>query len=120
MAAVGIKAIVARSFSDIYRDNCLKNGLLPIVLEAKDAGEFERDVVAANGSRPVAVDLAARHLTGPSGVTYTFAIDAAEQTALLEGLDDIGMTLREDAAIAEFEARSRVAVPWNATVTAQP
>jgi 3-isopropylmalate dehydratase small subunit len=112
MLAVGIKVIVARSFADIYRDNCLKNGLLPIVLAAEDADSFQAEVVAANGAAPVEVDLVSKTVTSPSGVRYSFDIDPAERTALLEGLDDIGISLREDDAIRAFEARIVLESPW--------
>lgn len=112
MLAVGIKVIVARSFADIYRDNCLKNGLLPVVLGGDDAERFEAEVVAANGASPVAVDLVAQTITSPSAATYHFDIEPAERTALLEGLDDIGITLREEDAIRAFEARLAKESPW--------
>ena len=116
MLAVGIKVIVARSFADIYRDNCLKNGLLPVVFDGDDAVRFERDVTASNASAPVSVDLVSQTITGPSTATYRFEIAAAERTALLEGLDDIGLSLRESDAIAEFEKQAAIAAPWNATL----
>lgn len=119
MLAVGIKVIVARSFADIYRDNCLKNGLLPIVLEDDHAEEFEREVITANGAEHVRVDLATKSITGPSGVSHRFDIDDAERTALLDGLDDIGMSLRESDAIAAFESQIQVKTPWNAAVQAK-
>lgn len=117
MLAVGIRAIVARSFSDIYRDNCLKNGLIPVVLSATDSVLFEAEVVAAAGRSPVTVDLVSQIVVGPTGSSYRFSIDAAERTALLEGLDDIGMSLREDPAISEFEHRALDEMPWNAMVS---
>ena len=116
MLAVGIRSIVARSFSDIYRDNCLKNGLLPVVLGRADCERFEAEVMAASGMSEVTVDLVAKSVTGPTGSTYAFDIDPAERTALLEGLDDIGISLREDSAIADFERRSMNLTPWNARV----
>jgi 3-isopropylmalate/(R)-2-methylmalate dehydratase small subunit len=105
MLAVGIKVIVARSFADIYRDNCLKNGLLPVVLSGDDQDRFERDVVEADGTTPVVVDLVTRTITSPTGANFSFEIDAAERTALLEGLDDIGVSLREEESIRAFEVR---------------
>jgi 3-isopropylmalate dehydratase small subunit len=118
MRAVGIKVIVARSFADIYRDNCLKNGLLPVVFDPGDAVRFEHDVIAANGASPVTVDLVTQTITGPATSTYRFAIGDSERTALLEGLDDIGMSLREADAIADFEAHAKTATPWNVTLQA--
>jgi len=112
MLAVGIKVIVARSFADIYRDNCLKNGLLPVVLFADDQDEFERDVIDVDGASPVVVDLVTQTITSPTGANFSFEIDAAERTALLEGLDDIGVSLREEAAIRAFEVRLATESQW--------
>jgi 3-isopropylmalate/(R)-2-methylmalate dehydratase small subunit len=112
MLAVGIKVIVARSFADIYRDNCLKNGLLPVVLFADDEDEFERDVIDADGASPVVVDLVAQTITSPTGANFSFEMDAAERTALLEGLDDIGVSLREEESIRTFEVRLATENPW--------
>jgi 3-isopropylmalate/(R)-2-methylmalate dehydratase small subunit len=112
MLAVGIKVIVARSFADIYRDNCLKNGLLPVVLLADDQDQFERDVVSADGRAPAVVDLVTRTITSPTGANFSFELDAAERTALLEGLDDIGVSLREEASIEALEARLATDSPW--------
>jgi 3-isopropylmalate/(R)-2-methylmalate dehydratase small subunit len=116
MGAVGIRAIVARSFADLYHDNCLKNGLLPVVLGAEDAVAFEREVVAVGGTRPVTVDLERQLVLSPSGEAFRFEIDPGDRAALLEGLDDIGMSLREDAAITAFEQRVRTAFPWQAEI----
>jgi len=116
MLAVGIKVIIARSFSDLYRDNCLKNGLLTVVLATADAAAFEADVVTANGRAAATADLVAQTITAPSGRSFAFEIDVAERTALLEGLDDIGITLRESDAIAIFESRLEAERPWLQTI----
>jgi 3-isopropylmalate dehydratase small subunit len=112
MLAVGIKVIVARSFADIYRDNCLKNGLLPVVLAEADQERFEREVIDADGASPVVVDLVTQTITSPTGAVFSFEIDAAERTALVEGLDDIGVSLREEQAIQTLEARLVAESPW--------
>ena len=103
MLANNIRVIVARSFADIYRENCLQNGLLPIVLAEADADAFEARVIAANGAAPFTVDLAAQTISGPGGPDLTFEIAAADRMRLLEGLDDIGLTLRHEPEITEFE-----------------
>jgi 3-isopropylmalate/(R)-2-methylmalate dehydratase small subunit len=112
MLAVGIKVIVARSFADIYRDNCLKNGLLPVVLVADDQLEFERHVIDADGTAPVVVDLVTQTITSPTGASFSFEMDAGERTALIEGLDDIGVSLREEEPIRAFEVRLATDSPW--------
>src|SRR5205807_3289223 len=72
MLANNIRVIVARSFADIYRENCLQNGLLPIVLPPQDAEAFERRVVAVNGAAPFTVDLPAQRISGPGGPDLAF------------------------------------------------
>jgi 3-isopropylmalate/(R)-2-methylmalate dehydratase small subunit len=111
MLANDIRVIVARSFADIYRENCLQNGLLPIVLAAHDADAFERRVVAVNGSAPFTVDLHAQCITGPGG-DLAFEISGADRMRLLEGLDDIGLTLKHAGEIAGWEKRMAASQPW--------
>jgi 3-isopropylmalate dehydratase small subunit len=112
MFATGISCIVARSFADIYRENCLQNGLLPIELRPEDAESFERRVVAANGAAPFTVDLQTQTISGPGGPDLTFDIAAADRMRLLEGLDDIGMTMKHADDIAAWEQRTRAQRPW--------
>jgi 3-isopropylmalate dehydratase small subunit len=112
MLANDIRVIVARSFADIYRENCLQNGLLPIVLSAHDADAFERRVVEVNGSAPFTVDLHAQCITGPGGRDLAFEISGADRMRLLEGLDDIGLTLKHAGEIAGWEKRMAASQPW--------
>jgi 3-isopropylmalate dehydratase small subunit len=112
MLANDIRVIVARSFADIYRENCLQNGLLPIVLAPHDADAFERRVVAVNGSAPFTVDLHAQCITGPGGGDLAFEISGADRMRLLEGLDDIGLTLKHAGEIAGWEKRMAASQPW--------
>jgi 3-isopropylmalate/(R)-2-methylmalate dehydratase small subunit len=112
MLANNIRVIVARSFADIYRENCLQNGLLPIVLEAQDADAFEQKVVAVNGAAPFTVDLQAQRITCPDGAVFAFDIPPADRMRLLEGLDDIGFTLKHADEIGAFEKRLAAAQPW--------
>ena len=112
MLANNIRVIVAKSFADIYRENCLQNGLLPIVLAPAEAGAFERRVIAANGAAPLTVDLETQTISGPGGPDITFEIAAADRTRLLEGLDDIGLTLTHTEDIVAFEQEMAAAQPW--------
>ena len=112
MLANNIRVIVARSFADIYRENCLQNGLLPVVLAPHDADAFEQRVVAVNGAAPFTVDLETQRISGPGGPDITFDIPAADRMRLLEGLDDIGLTLKHTDEIAAFEKRMAAAQPW--------
>jgi 3-isopropylmalate/(R)-2-methylmalate dehydratase small subunit len=110
--AVGIRCIVARSFADIYRDNCLKNGLLPVTLAGADADKFDALVIKTNGAAPFTVDLRTQTITGPGGEIFKFEIAPEDRTILLEGLDDIGLTLKHAADIAAWEARMQRERPW--------
>jgi len=112
MLANNIRVIVARSFADIYRENCLQNGLLPIVLEAGDAAAFADRVVAVNGAASFTVDLRTQRITGPGGGDVSFDIPAADRMRLIEGLDDIGLTLKHADEIASWEQRTAADQPW--------
>jgi 3-isopropylmalate/(R)-2-methylmalate dehydratase small subunit len=117
MLANNIKVIVARSFADIYRENCLQNGLLPVVLAASDAEAFEQRVLAANGAAPFTVDLVTQRISGPGGPDIAFELPAADRMRLLEGLDDIGLTLKHRDEIVSWEQRMAAAQPWLQTAT---
>jgi 3-isopropylmalate dehydratase small subunit len=112
MLANDIRVIVARSFADIYRENCLQNGLLPIVLAPAEADAFTARVIAADGAAPFTVDLETQRISGPGGDGIGFEIAAADRMRLLEGLDDIGLTLKHMAEIAAWEQRAAAAQPW--------
>jgi 3-isopropylmalate dehydratase small subunit len=112
MLANGIRVIVAKSFAEIYRENCLQNGLLPVVLGADDADKFIARVIAADGQAPFTVDLVTQRISGPGGPDVSFDIPVAERTRLLEGLDDIGLTLKHMDQIATWEHRAQTAQPW--------
>jgi 3-isopropylmalate/(R)-2-methylmalate dehydratase small subunit len=113
MVARGIRCIVARSFADLYRDNCLKNGILPLVLAPADATRFDRTVESLNGSAPIAVDLTDQSVTCPNGTIFSFTMDEGERAALLAGLDEIDLTLRQDAgSIQHWESNTQRLRPW--------
>jgi 3-isopropylmalate/(R)-2-methylmalate dehydratase small subunit len=112
MLANNIRVIVARSFADIYRENCLQNGLLPVVLAPQDADAFEQRVLAANGSAPFTVDLETQRISGPGGPDIAFDMPAADRMRLLEGLDDIGLTLKHRDEIVDWEKRMAGSQPW--------
>jgi 3-isopropylmalate dehydratase small subunit len=112
MLANNIRVIVARSFADIYRENCLQNGLLPVVLAPAEADALEARVIAANGAAPFTVDLETQRISGPGGPDIAFDISPADRTRLLEGLDDIGLTLKHTDDIVAFEKRVANVQPW--------
>jgi 3-isopropylmalate dehydratase small subunit len=112
MVANDIRVIVAKSFADIYRENCLQNGLLPIVLPAAEADALAARVIAANGAAPFKVDLVSQRISGPGGADIAFDIAPADRMRLLEGLDDIGLTLKYMNEIVSWEQRTAAAQPW--------
>jgi 3-isopropylmalate dehydratase small subunit len=112
MLANDIRVIVARSFADIYRENLLQNGLLPVVLEPAAGAAFEARVMAANGAAPFTVDLERQTIGGPGGADIAFDLPAADRMRLLEGLDDIGLTLKHTDEIKAWEQRTAGAQPW--------
>jgi 3-isopropylmalate/(R)-2-methylmalate dehydratase small subunit len=112
MLANNIRVIVAKSFADIYRENCLQNGLLPLVLESGEAEAFSARVVAVDGAAPFTVDLVSQRISGPGGADVAFDIAAADRTRLLEGLDDIGLTLKHMNEIVGWERRAAAIQPW--------
>ena len=112
MLANNIRVVIAKSFADIYRENCLQNGLLPIVLEPHVADAFAARIVAVDGAAPFTVDLVSQRISGPGGADVAFEIAAADRTRLLEGLDDIGLTLKHMSEIVGWEQRATAAQPW--------
>ena len=107
----GIRALVAPSFADIFHGNCFKNGLLPIVLPAAVVERLFQEVARTPGYQ-LSIDLAAQTVTPPDGQPIPFAVDAARKHRLLNGLDDIGLTLQRADRIRAYEARRRQAEPW--------
>jgi 3-isopropylmalate/(R)-2-methylmalate dehydratase small subunit len=116
MLANDIRVIVAQSFADIYRENCLQNGLLPVVLGSEDAANFVARVVSAAGSAPFTVDLVSQRISGPGGADIAFDIPGPDRTRLLEGLDDIGLTLKHKDEILNWERAAAAMQPWLQTV----
>jgi len=112
MLANDIRVIIAKSFADIYRENCLQNGLLPIVLEPHVANALAARVTAVDGAAPFTVDLVSQRIRGPGGADVIFEIAAADRARLLEGLDDIGLTLKHMNEIVSWEQRAAAAQPW--------
>lgn len=107
----GIRAVVAPSFSDIFHNNCLKNGVLPVRLPDAQAANLREKLNGRPGSA-VTVDLKACTLTDPDGETTRFSVDPFWREALLKGLDEIGLTLSYRDDIAAFEQRYRAEMPW--------
>jgi len=107
----GFRAVIAPSFADIFFNNSFKNGLLPIVLPEDAVSELFEQVEATPGYQ-LTVDLEHQAVITPSGRSYSFAIDEFRKYCLLNGLDDIGLTLRHADEIKAFEAKRLAAQPW--------
>ena len=107
----GIRCVVAPSFADIFYNNCFKNGILPIVLPQEDVDKLMDD--AERGANAVlTVDLENQTITGPDGGSIGFDVEPFRKRCLLEGLDDIGLTMEKADAIAAFETTQRSTQPW--------
>ncbi|CUA82537.1 3-isopropylmalate dehydratase, small subunit [Gulbenkiania indica] len=107
----GFRAVIAPSFADIFFNNCYKNGLLPIVLPADVVDRLFAECEASEGYR-LTVDLAAQTVTTPAGEVFGFEITAHRKHCLLNGLDEIGLTLQHADEIRAYEARRRAEQPW--------
>ena len=109
LMGMGLRCVIAPSFADIFFNNCFQNGMLAIRLPAGDIEALAR--ACADGS-PLTVDLQACTLAHDSAGTLPFAVDPLRREALLQGLDDIGLTLKDDALVREWQAADRQRRPW--------
>lgn len=107
----GFQAIIAPSYADIFYNNCFKNGILPIVLDEAVVDELFREVAAQEGYT-LDIDLPAQRITLPDGRVLGFELDEFHKQRLLEGLDDIALTLQYAGDIQAYEARRREQAPW--------
>ncbi len=107
----GFRCIIAPSYADIFYNNCFKNGVLPIVLDAQQVDDLFGQMYGTEGYR-LTVDLARQLVVAPSGEEYEFQVDAFRKHCLLNGLDDIGLTLQSADAIRAYEKKSREQSPW--------
>jgi 3-isopropylmalate/(R)-2-methylmalate dehydratase small subunit len=110
--AFGIRCIVARSFAELFRNNAIRNGILPITLSDTVMDSFVAKVVAVNGATNFTVDLPQQLIVCPDGAIVPFKFDAADRAALLQGLDEIGLTLQNADDISAWEQRCRATQPW--------
>ena len=107
----GIRCVIAPSFADIFYNNCFKNGILPIALPKERIAKLFED--AERGANAIlTIDLEKQEITGPDGGRIRFEIEPFRKHCLLNGLDDIGLTLQKAAAIDSYEAQQRAAQPW--------
>jgi 3-isopropylmalate/(R)-2-methylmalate dehydratase small subunit len=108
---MGIRCVIAPSFADIFYNNCFQNGILPIKLPQEDVDKLMDDA-SRGANATVTVDLEKQEIRGPDGGCVKFDIDPFRKRCLLEGLDNIGLTLENEKAIGEYESKATVARPW--------
>jgi 3-isopropylmalate/(R)-2-methylmalate dehydratase small subunit len=111
LMGLGIRAIIAPSFGDIFYNNCFQNGVLPIMLPEDTVRAIAAEVEAAPDA-PMTVDLENCIIANARGLRISFSIDEARRSALLEGLDEVGMTLTREARIAAWQDSDRIRRPW--------
>ena len=107
----GIRAVIASSFADIFFNNCFKNGILPIVLPQEQVDALMEDTKKGENAR-ISVDLESQTVTASDGQSFAFDVDPFKKHCLLNGLDDIGLTLEKSSAIDAFEKRAAAERPW--------
>jgi 3-isopropylmalate/(R)-2-methylmalate dehydratase small subunit len=107
----GVRCVISTSFADIFYNNCFKNGILPVVLPREQVDILMKD--AENGANArIAVDLNEQTVTSSDGQSFSFEVDAFKKQCLLDGLDDIGLTMAKAASIDTFEAKASKDRPW--------
>ncbi|HTO78847.1 MAG TPA: 3-isopropylmalate dehydratase small subunit [Methylocystis sp.] len=107
----GVRCVISTSFADIFYNNCFKNGILPIKVSEPELEKLMDDA-ARGANATLTIDLKAQEIRGPDGGVIKFDIDPFRKHCLLEGLDEIGLTLQKVDKIAEFEAQAAAARPW--------
>ncbi|MCC5815006.1 MAG: 3-isopropylmalate dehydratase small subunit, partial [Leptospira sp.] len=113
----GFLSIIAPSFADIFYNNCFKNGMLPVVLKSDEVEEIFQFIEANEGAK-ITVDLPSQTVKLPGGKTYSFDVDPWRKECLLNGWDDIGLTLRHESHITTFESKQIQTMPWLYTKSA--
>ncbi|HEV3395420.1 MAG TPA: 3-isopropylmalate dehydratase small subunit, partial [Xanthobacteraceae bacterium] len=107
----GIRCVISTSFADIFYNNCFKNGILPIKVSAEDLEKLFDDA-ERGANATLSIDLAKQEIRGPDGGVVHFEIDAFRKHCLLNGLDDIGLTMVKSDKIADHESKMKAARPW--------
>jgi 3-isopropylmalate/(R)-2-methylmalate dehydratase small subunit len=107
----GIRCVIAPSFADIFYNNCFKNGILPITLPQAEVDKLMDDAERGSNAR-VSIDLETQEIRGPDGGMIKFEVDAFRKQCLMNGWDDIGLTLRSEAKISAYEKDHKAQAPW--------
>jgi 3-isopropylmalate/(R)-2-methylmalate dehydratase small subunit len=109
---MGIRAIIGSGFGDIFFANCFQNGILPIVVDKEIVDSLAADVEATQGAGKISIDLESQTIVSPSGKRHTFEIDPRRREGLLQGLDEVALTLQHAEEIRSFQAADRAERPW--------
>jgi len=107
----GIRCVISASFADIFYGNCFKNGILPVVLKPEEVEVLMKEAEKGENAR-ITVDLDAQEVSTSDGEAFKFEVDAFKKQCLLNGLDDIGLTMEKVTAIDEYEAKAQQERPW--------
>ena len=107
----GFRCVIAPSYADIFYNNCFKNGILPVILDDKIVNQLFEETFASEGYQ-LNVDLSSQTVQSPSGESFSFEVDEFRKHCLLNGLDDIGLTLADADAIRSYETKRKEASPW--------
>jgi len=107
----GVRCVIATSFADIFYNNCFKNGILPIKVTPEDLAKLMDDA-ERGANATLTVDLETQEIRGPDGGMIKFEVDAFRKHCLIQGLDDVGLTMVEAPAIEAYEKKSAAARPW--------
>ena len=107
----GFRTIIAPSYADIFYNNCFKNGLLPVILTEQQVDVLFKEMNAAQGYQ-LTIDLVAQKVIRPNGESFDFEIDAFRKDCLVQGLDEIGLTMQSADAIKEYEKTRQASQPW--------
>jgi 3-isopropylmalate/(R)-2-methylmalate dehydratase small subunit len=111
IADFGIRCVISTSFADIFHNNCFKNGILPIRLPKEDIDKLMDDA-SRGANATITIDLENQEIKGPDGGTIKFDVDPFRKHCLIEGLDDVGLTLQREEQIKTFEEERAVSMPW--------
>jgi 3-isopropylmalate/(R)-2-methylmalate dehydratase small subunit len=109
---MGIRAMIGSGFGDIFFANCFQNGILPIVVDKEIVDGLAAEVELTQGAGRISIDLERQTITSPAGKLHRFEIDPRRREGLLQGLDEVALTLRRDTEIRAFQTADRMARPW--------
>ena len=107
----GVRCVISTSFADIFYNNCFKNGILPIILPKEQVDALMEDAERGENAR-ITVDLEAQTVSATDGTEFSFEVDAFKKQCLLDGLDDIGLTMEKMGKVDAFEAKYQAQMPW--------